>query len=34
MAKQQSLDAIRGTVHEMARDIPPGKAFEGLLYKT
>ena len=32
MAKQQNLDAIHDTVHEMARDeARHGKAFEGLL---
>jgi rubrerythrin len=32
MAKEQNLDAIHDTVHEMARDeARHGKAFEGLL---
>ena len=32
MAKEQGLDAIHDTVHEMARDeARHGKAFEGLL---
>ena len=32
MAKQQNLDAIHDTVHEMAKDeARHGKAFEGLL---
>ena len=30
-AKELGLDAIRDTVHEMAREARHGKAFEGLL---